>query len=67
VTTLLTLRSTLLVTFGVLLSKTAAFPLSSVRLLICFGRELMYLDHEADTARRGLSDGPMASSPPQQW
>jgi hypothetical protein len=67
VTTLLTLRSTLLVTVGVLLSKTATSPWPSVSCFICFEVELIYLDHEADTARRGLSDDPMASSPTQQW
>jgi len=66
-TTLLTLRSTLLVTLGVLLSTTASSPWSSVSSLTSFRVELIYLDNEDDTARRGLSDDPMASSPPQQW
>jgi hypothetical protein len=62
---MLTFRSTLLVTFGVLLSKTATSPWPSVSCFICFEVELIYLDNEADTARRGLSGDPMASSPPQ--
>jgi hypothetical protein len=64
VTTLLTLRSTLLVTLGVLLSKTATSPWPSVSCIVCFEVELRCLDHEVDTARRGLSDDPMASSVP---
>jgi len=60
----LTLRSTLLVTLGVLLGKTVASPRSSVSCLMCYEFELINLDVEADTARLGLSDHPMASSAP---
>jgi len=67
VTTILTLRSTLLVTLGVLISKTASSPWHSVSRFIYYVVSLIYLDNEADTARRGLSCGSVASSAPQQW
>ena len=66
-TTTLTLRSTLLVTLGVLLSKTASSQWHSVSHFIYYGMGLIYLDDEADTARRGLSCGSVAFSAPQQW